>query len=308
MTSTVIISALIAAVGATADISVNVTLEPPVIPFHRQAKFTISVEAPRDYEVKLPDMMEKFGGLNIYDTPAFSQEPVGDDRVRYEETYTLDPVLVGDYVVEPVTVRWNQTESVTVPSPAVRVRALTPEEEEAAMQFETAIAEPYLERPSPVRSWALWVAALVTAAALVAAYLYWRRRKQPEFAPEERISAWDLAYRRLRELDERRLPEQGKYEPYYVDLSWILRYYVEERFHLHAPEHTTPEFLAEASESGLLTDDQQRRIATFLRHCDLVKFAQHKPAVHEMEESFTIVLQFVDETAPKAPEPEEEAA
>jgi hypothetical protein len=121
-------------------------------------------------------------------------------------------------------------------------------------------------------------------------------------------SAWDLAYTRLRELDSRRWPEQGKFQPYYVELSSILRHYIEDRFMVHAPEMTTPEFLAEASKSGVLSPDHQELLAHFLRHCDRVKFAQFRPTEGDMERSFAEVLRFVDETAPQPAKGEEAAA
>jgi hypothetical protein len=111
-----------------------------------------------------------------------------------------------------------------------------------------------------------------------------------------------VAYRRLRELDERHLSEEGRYEPYYVDLSAILRYYIEDRFHLRAPEQTTQEFLAASSTTGLFTGDHQQMLSELLKHSDRVKFAQYVPTVPEMERSFSAVLQFVDETVPKPEE------
>lgn len=297
MTSALLIT-LAAFAANDAPVSVNVTLGPPVIPFHRQAQFTIAVEAPEGVDITFPDMLERFGGLNVYGTPTYSMEPRGDGRVLRTETYTLDAVFVGDYAIAPVTVEYGDGESVVVPSPGLRVRELTEAEQAEAEQFESAIALPPTPTTPVYQSWRFWTFLLALAILAAVGAIYWLRRRKPQLAVVEHIPAWERAYRRLRELDERHLPEQGKYEPYYVDLSAILRYYIEDRFQLHAPEMTTPEFLDAASRSGVVTGEQQQRIATFLRHCDLVKFAQYKPSVQEMEESFTKVLTFVDETVP----------
>jgi hypothetical protein len=95
---------------------------------------------------------------------------------------------------------------------------------------------------------------------------------------------------------------QEKVEPYYVDLSMILRYYIEDRFGIRAPELTTPEFMDIATESGLLDESQQTFLAAFLRHCDRVKFARHEPGVKEMEERLSEVERFVKDTIPKPTE------
>jgi hypothetical protein len=297
----------ISAAADASPVNVYVTLDPPVIPFHRQAQYTVVAEAPNDVEVKLPDMVDKFGGLGVADIRRNTQSIKGGRR-RISETYVLDPIFAGNYRIQPAQVSWGETEGVTTPSPALRVRDLTPEEKEAAMQF-TDIAGPPPIKGVLSRYWQVWAAvgAAVLPALAVLAYLYRRRQREIRLAPPP--PPWEVAYQRLRELDQRQLPKAGKYGPYYVDLSAILRYYIEDRFHVHAPEQTTPEFLAVASGSGLFTDDQQKLISGFLRHSDRVKFAQYVPTLPEMDRCFAVVLQFVDETVPRpAPEQEEAAA
>ena len=291
--------------AADAPVDVSVRLEPPVIPYHRQAAFTISVEAPADLEVHLPEMTGKFGGLDVADVPDRNVENLKGGRKRLSETYTLDPVFVGDYPVEPVEVTWGEDGRVVVPSPVVRVRELTEAETAAAERFEPNA--PTRGLPSPYAKWPVWAGAIAALAVLAGGFVWWRLRNRggEEAAPE--MTPWERAYARLHLLDERGLPEAGKHGPYYVDLSDILRSYIEDRFDLHAPERTTPEFLAEASGSGLIDPEHQMLVAHLLRHCDLVKFAQHQPSVREMESSFADVLKFVDDTVPKGEGGEEEA-
>jgi len=293
--------------AATEDgVSVTVTAEPPVFPFHRQTRLTVTVEAAGGADVKLPELAE-FGGLNLYAPPELEKEALGGDRIRYSQVYTLDAVFAGNYRLPPVTVEVADGESITVPAPAIRVRDLTGPETEAAMQFAPNALpmdpkDPLLERP------AFWVVlALVVLGLVIAVVRALRRRKHA--APSVAVAPpWELAYARLRDLDARKWPKQGRYGPYYVELSDILRHYTEDRFNLHAPEQTTPEFLAEASSSGVLGAEHQKLLARFLRHCDRVKFARYQPALKEMEWSFTEVLRFVDETVPKQEPPEDEVA
>ena len=287
-------------------VEVRVRLEPPVIPYHRQATYTIIAEGPADAGIKLPDMVDKFGGLAVYGSPEFSAENLEDGRVHVRETYVLDAIHPGDYVIAPVTVTHGDGKTLVTASPALRVRELTPEELAEAEQFNDSIAYPSTE-PPVANQWQWWAgAAAIVVLAAIAVY-YWRRRKPVEAAMAPR-QPWELAYDRLRTLDQRQYPHQGKYGAYYVDLSAILRYYIEDRFHVHAPEQTTPEFLSEISGSGILSPEHERLVAGFLRHCDRVKFAQYRPSIEEMERSFTQVLQFVDETVPRAEAPEEAAA
>jgi len=309
MTSLIGIALVLLGLAQDAPVDVSVTLEPPVIPFHKQARYTISVEAPADLEVRLPEMMERFGGLEVYGVPEFRMQSLGDGRRRIAQTYVLDPILIGDYAIQPAEVSWGEgnENKASVPSPGLRVRDLTEEERAAAEHFET-IEGPVDPPPGLFRDWRFWTASGVAAALIAALVTYvWRRRtRRAQAAPA--LPPWEHAYQQLRDLDGRQLPRAGKYELFYVGLSSILRRYIEERFHVRAPEQTTPEFLTEASSIGLFSDGQQKVLAGFLRHCDRVKFAQYRPTLEQMEYGFAQVLRFVDETVPKPPDKTQEEA
>lgn len=297
--------AMFAAAEPAAGIRAYATLDPASIPFHRQAKFTVVVEAPKDIEPKLPDMLDKFGGLAVADIHRETTPLKGGAR-RISETYTLDPVFAKDYRIAAADVMWGDGNSVVIPSLALAVRAPSDEEvKQMEADAEAAdVVEPIGIQNRLLRGWRLWalVGGVVTLIAAIAGYFVYRRTRQV-VAPVP-PAPWDVAYARLRELDQRQWPKAQKYEPYYVDLSSILRYYIEDRFSVHAPEQTTQEFLAASSVAGSFNEGQQQLLSGFLRHCDRVKFAQYVPTLDEMEHCFSTVLQFVDETVPK-PEPAE---
>jgi len=302
--------ALVLAAAAPPDVAVRVVVEPPVIPFHRQAEYRIEVEAPAGAKVSIPEMAGKFGGLAVYGPPERTREEIRGGRVRIRETYVLDPIFMGYYPIAPAVVKVDDAREITVPSPAIRVRDLTSEELMDAERFEENAGP--AELPSPwLQPWVGWAAGAAAAVALGIAILLLvlKRVKRARVVPPR--PPWEVAFDRLRALDARKLPEAGEFQAFYVELSDILRVYIEDRFRIHAPEQTTPEFLSEAARSGALTDAHQRRLGRFLKHCDRVKFAQYEPAVEEMECSFTLVLKFIDETIPvqeQGPAPKEEAA
>ena len=295
------IACVLLSVTGDAPVTAYVTLDPPIIPFHRQAQYSIVVEAPNDLEVTFPNMVDKFGGLGVADVRR-DTTALRHNMRRITETYVLDPIFAAAYKIYPAEIRWGDNQSVTVPSVALRVRDLTKEEKKEAEEFQAnaglipvpnAFEQAIKEHPV---LWAGGIAAVIAAFG-ISAYLYRRRKRKAVLAPPP--PAWEVAYQRLRELDRRQLPKAGKYEPYYVDLSAILRYYIEDRFLLHAPEQTTQEFLAVASGSHLFSDEHQKLLSQFLKHSDYVKFAQYVPTQTEMENCFAAVLQFVDETTPK---------
>ena len=295
----VVITMLLAVAGES-GVTARAVLEPPVVPFHRNVRYIIEVEAPEDTAITLPDALTSVEGLEIKaDTP--TDETIGRGRRRLTRTFVFDPIHPGDYLIPAMAVRYGDAQEQTLPPLVFRARELTPEEMEAVAHFETITGPDALlrRRVSPI-----WFAlgAVCIAALFAAAWAYYRMRRGAAEMATPPPPPWETALRRLDELELRRLPESGRFEPYYVDLSAILRYYIEDRFGLHAPEQTTPEFLDAASRSGLLLADQQEFLADFLRHCDRVKFARYVPKAQEMEEGMALVRQFVWDTIPKPDE------
>jgi len=65
-------------------------------------------------------------------------------------------------------------------------------------------------------------------------------------------------------------------QPYAFSIlvSDILRTYISARYHLHAREQTSPEFLASISNVPGFSDQEKALLALFLEKCDLIKFAR----------------------------------
>lgn len=303
---------LVCATAAADDVSIRMELDPPEIPFHLTSRLSVIVEAPDDLEVRVSDMSPRLGDLDVIDMGA-SVDELPSGRRRIIETYVIEGFLnAGEeeklFPIEGASAAWGEDNTVSSPPLVLRLRELTEEERAAAEVFVDDIAP--LEAPAPpVQDWRVWLAAIgsIVAVALIV-YFIMQRLRRPVVTPPR--TAWDLAYERMYELDKRQLPQKGQFGEYYVVLSRIIREYIENHFHIRAPEQTTPEFLADASESGKLLPEHEAMLARFLHRCDRVKFAQYQPSVAGMERDFTDMLRFIDETVPRE-EPEtdrEEAA
>ncbi len=296
-----------AAPGAPASptIQAYATLSPPVVPFHKQAKISIVIDAPADLEVTVPDIRDLIGDLKVAGTPEHLKAPLDKEgtRVRITETYTLDPIKIRDYYIRPLELTWGDGGQMIIPMPVFRVRDLTPAELEEAGQFDAALPGGPGVDTGVRRPWWFWaaIAGGVVALALAALLVRWIRR--PKVLPAAPKTPWELAKERLALLEARHLPQQGKHDAYYVDLTAILRYYIEARFALHAPERTTPEFMGETIGKGYFTPEQEVFLSRFLRLGDRVKFARFRPDLEEMARSFEEVSTFVEQTVPRPAEP-----
>jgi len=296
----VLIAAWTAGLAAGDEVSLRVRLEPPEVPFHRVATLHISLESPEELDLSLPGLPEEIEGLELREGASLHQ--LREGRRLQEQTYVLDPIAANTYALPALEVTWGEDGRAATPPLYFRVRELTQAEEAAAQDFVDIVTAGALlaeQRRQPWGWMALAGVLLALAAAGAACYLWKKSAPGPIATPP---TPWELAYQRLQALQGRQLPAQGKAEQYYIDLSAILRFYIEDRFHVHAPEQTTQEFLDTAAKNGAFSDAHQRLLADFLRLADRVKFALHVPSAEAMEASYDAALQFVRETEPK-PEP-----
>jgi hypothetical protein len=126
-------------------------------------------------------------------------------------------------------------------------------------------------------------------------WLYFRRKKT-KAAVRIFKSPHEIAYARLQSLIQRDLVKAGKVKEFYEAISDILRHYIEDRFELRAPERTTEEFLFEIRNTGVLSESDRKALTEFLTHCDLVKFAKHSPTNEQIQHTFDLAKNFIEQT------------
>jgi hypothetical protein len=97
----------------------------------------------------------------------------------------------------------------------------------------------------------------------------------------------------------RRLLDEGLHREFVIEVSRVLRIYIEDRFALRAPHLSTEEFLFEAEQSDRLTDDWQKSLGDFLFQCDRVKFALAHLETPRMEALYSTAERFINQTAEK---------
>jgi hypothetical protein len=117
-------------------------------------------------------------------------------------------------------------------------------------------------------------------------------------APPPPTPAHEKALAALAELEQRTDFARADAELFFVEVSAIVRRYVEDRFHLRAPEQTTEEFIRATSVSSLLSPDHKRLMEDFLIESDLVKFARHRPGADRMQHALGAAYRLVRETIP----------
>ena len=210
----------------------------------------------------------------------------------------FEPFLPGEYKIPPIAVSfWEEdtkeppnVHEVESPEMAVTVTSLLPPDLEG---LNIKDAPTPLDLPRSV-VWIMILAGVVVIAFVVGMIVAKRRREQP--TPPVMITPHELAYAQIDKLTAMHLLEQGRVKRFYNGISAILRHYIENRFALRAPEMTTEEFLDATSGGNTLERDHQKLLKHFLRHCDLVKFAELKPTGDEVDNTVHSCKDFVDAT------------
>ena len=109
-------------------------------------------------------------------------------------------------------------------------------------------------------------------------------------------NAYDEAVGKLRSLEARGAPSGEDADAWFVELSAIVRGYLERRYDIRAPELTTEEFLQVASRAPELTASHRVQLSQFLERCDRVKFAGYRPENSESIDTLAAARAFVEDT------------
>lgn len=152
----------------------------------------------------------------------------------------------------------------------------------------------------------MWLGALVIAVIII---LILRGRKTKEVIVEAKpvIPAHVIALGRLKHLESEQLWQNNQVKKYHVELSEIVREYIENRFQIAALEQTTEEILHQLRLSEL-NENQKQDLRKLLMLTDLVKFAKETPLASENEDLMRSAYRLVEETQLVAITPENTTA
>jgi len=141
-----------------------------------------------------------------------------------------------------------------------------------------------------------WLWTMIAAGAgilIVAAYAAWQWLQHGKYFV---MTPSETALQRLEEARRLMNPDQAR--EYCFAVSKIIRSYLEEQLHLHAPRLTTEEFLRELVEGGeTMATPHRELLGNFLQHCDLAKFAGWRYSLEALTDMHNTGIAFVQQSA-----------
>ncbi len=291
------------ATSETGPVRAIVRLSPPEPAIGDPLRLELEVRAEPDVELLMPEFGEALDRFSIVD---FTRSETADEQggTISRQRYTLAPSRSGAQLIPPLLVEFVDRRAGRTPAPEGEdaYELLT-----APLEFEVAAALPegasltlraplgrLGPRETPGRFRALaWLLALVALAGAAyfgyRAWAAWRSRSL-------RRSAYEVAKAELDALLLAPRPGEREMDAFFVQLSGIVRRYLENRFGLRSPELTTEEFVEELANSPDLVRSHQKLLREFLSRADLVKFAHLVPDPADVERSLESARSFLEAT------------
>ena len=256
-------------------IEVSVESEREAIDPGRSVILTMDVTSPRGVRADLPDLASRAVGFSQAED--FAESPVTNksgsvvQSVTWklvpkpcEKEYRIRPFVIGDQWFGPIRF-----------APPAEREPVTGGIEVDLEKDVFGLLSPYLRFAKD--HWFLLLLGLaglgVAGWALVLLVRYILRSVR-----EHMMSPIERAWVELDRLLKKGLPGRGRYKDFYVELTMVVRRYIQRKYGIRAPHLTTEEFLLEAKPSD--------ELRAFLESADMVKFAGVE-ATPEMADSAT---------------------
>ena len=265
----------------------------------------LEITAPAGIQVDAPFQEAGDQRMGRFTVTGFTRETTHtkDGGQQQDQTYTLEAPGSGKQRVPPLRITMLDARA-AAGSAAGKTQELLTDEipvdvlpvEQAQLDAKLHDALGPLDPDVGGTPW-IWIVGIASIVAVLASgSLLVLRAWQARRRIAKRKSAYEEAVAKLRGLEQRGAPTPELADAWFVELSAIVRGYLERRYEIRAPELTTEEFLQVATRSPELTPDHRSLLTAFLERCDRVKFAGYRPDSDESIATLQAARGFVEDT------------
>lgn len=294
---------------AHGGVSIETKAEPTVVRIGDLITFSIIVTRDKDFEVRLPGMgftlLDSAGlrfpddALNISDYTIHEPKEV-DDKIIERADYIFSPFLVGKFRIASMKVSYRAVEDssfseLETESIDITVESLKPSETGDIRDIKPPLE---IERDIWEIIWPILIA--IGGVLLIVFVIVMIKRIRagkgilPKFEKPPR-PPHEVALEELDKLRQSTLLAEGEIKQYYIQLSDIIRNYIEGRFYIIALEMTTTQ-LIDNMKRDQIEPETIDAVQDFLSICDMVKFAKYKPPIEEIESATQSAYDIVHKT------------
>lgn len=251
-------------------------------------QFHLSFKVSPIGKVTFPELKNKLDKIEVLDSV-----PVDTVNQTLIKQFLLTSFDSGRWVIPQQEVIINNqkylTDSIIINVGTVKIDTL----KQPLFPIKTIKNEPFAL--IDLRPYLWW---LIGALVIIGIALYFLLRKKGIKIIKKRvIPPFIIAMDRLKELDQKQLIKSKQLKIFYIELTDIIRHYIEEDLSIPALESTSDELLttiADFNESSHLEINKEtfEKLNDLLKSADLVKFAKYKPDLSQAEAD-RLVAEFI---------------
>lgn len=275
-------------------VELTITADPAQVHLDRDILLSIKTIAPSNITVRLPSLDNRLTGFTL--SGAFDREPTSrDGKIAQEHCFRLTPLVAAEYRLAPVAVSYTDPNRPNAPENWFATRAIVFGVAPIGNEHPGAIRDirgPVWIYPAfkTVAGW-LAILALVVAGAWA---LYRFSRRVHRAIQLRRMSPRERALEELADLMVRDLISKNQVKEFFLELTLIVRRYIERAHSIRAPEQTTEEFLLAAARNPQFRPEVLDKLRAFLQTADLVKFAEYRPESAVVDRAFGTARDYVE--------------
>ena len=265
----------------------------------------IQIKATPPTDVIFPEFKDSLGKFEIVRVNPLDTQKYGN-AVQFDKKVVLTAFDTGNLVIPSLNILYlkkntNQFASVLTDSINIYVKGIEVDTTKDIKDIKGIIEIPYT-------FWDYLPYILIVIGVVAIAYLFYfflKRRKKTTGIEESKVPPHIEALEALKKLDKEKLWQKGYVKDFHIQLTEIIRRYIERQLSIAALEMISEEILQSLEQKRVADSALLAKLRRSFEISDLVKFAKFVPLPDENAFCLKTAFEFVDSTMPKETESSE---
>ncbi|WP_426582839.1 hypothetical protein [Mucilaginibacter sp. R-33] len=288
--------------GRAQNFGAKATLDKKSILIGEQTQLNLSIRFHAKDSIGFPKLADSIGKIRIVNFKADTAFDKGDQSIEtINRHYTITAFDSGTYIIPSYAYK-SPVGDLLTDTLNLDVRTVAVDTTKAFYDIKQPLAVKYTFWDWLRDNWKLVTGILLGLIIIGAVVYYLLKRPKKEVIVEEvkpDIPLHIQALQKLEEIKNKQLWQHDQVKQYYIELSDVVREYLEKRYNIQALEQTSEEIFASLRRMDIASEDRNL-LRQLLILADMVKFAKEKPAANENEKSMENAVTFIKDTQPHA--------
>ncbi|MFQ5674975.1 MAG: hypothetical protein ACE5G1_03690 [bacterium] len=281
------------------SISIDSKVDKSTIKIGDLVTYSVIVTRAPEVQVDMPELAANLGTFEIRDYIVHDPMTV-EGKIVDRVDYVISTFDIGEFEIPPLSFYYSKPPDSTKHELKTQKLKIVVESLKPSEAGDIRDVKGPLDLPRDYRKWIIWGSIGFASLVMLSILFYiWRRRKAGKGLLPEKVEpprpAHEIALEELAALKASSLLAEGKAKQFYIEISEIIRRYIEGRYFIIAMELTTHE-LIETLKSAHVSSEEIDIIYDFLAKCDMVKFAKHRPSDSENLANIDLAFEIVERT------------